>query len=477
MKSKNYIWSILLIWASCSQPDKETSILVGSCPNIFPDYVGVTIPYNIAPLNFSTVAPEEDIKVASFETEGLRFEVKANKGFIDIPIKKWKTLLEKSKGDSIAVQITSSKQGQSYSYHPFYIYVSQHPVDRYIAYRLIEPLYALWNEMGLYQRDLESFKETPIYENKLTAHNCVNCHSFCSHSAGKMLFHMRGEYNGTVLIDGNNIEFIDFKAQSGQNMVYPSWHPSGRFIAFSTNDTYQGLHPSQRIEVYDRSSDIVICDLKTRKILSPSILSSPNYLETFPSFSPDGTTLYYCSASTQTVPDSISKLRYSLCSISFDLDNGSLGQTDTLYNADIQGGSISFPRISPDGNFLMYTQSQYATFPIWHNDADLHQIDLRNNQQISLSEINSEKSESYHSWSSNSHWVVFSSRRIDGLHTRLYITHIDKKGKASKPFLLPQKKKDFYKLSMKSYNIPEFVKDRIPIHQAAQIAQKAKEHK
>ena len=125
----------------------------------------------------------------------------------------------------------------------------------------------------------------------------------------------------------------------------------------------------------------------------------------------------------------------------------------------------------------MYTQSQYATFPIWHNDADLHQIDLRNNQQISLSEINSEKSESYHSWSSNSHWVVFSSRRIDGLHTRLYITHIDKKGKASKPFLLPQKKKDFYKLSMKSYNIPEFVKDRIPVHQAAKIAQKAKEHK
>ena len=75
--------------------------------------------------------------------------------------------------------------------------------------------------------------------------------------------------------------------------------------------------------------------------------------------------------------------------------------------------------------------------------------------------LNSNDVESYHSWSSNSRWVVFSSRRIDGLYTRPFIAYINSDGNAAKPFLLPQKDVDFYSLSMKSYNIPEFVTDKV----------------
>ena len=69
--------------------------------------------------------------------------------------------------------------------------------------------------------------------------------------------------------------------------------------------------------------------------------------------------------------------------------------------------------------------------------------------------------ESYHSWSSNSRWIVFSSRRIDGLYTRPYFAYIDEEGNASKPFLLPQKDTDYYHRFMKSYNIPEFITGKV----------------
>ena len=78
---------------------------------------------------------------------------------------------------------------------------------------------------------------------------------------------------------------------------------------------------------------------------------------------------------------------------------------------------------------------------------------------------NSPSVESYHSWSSNSRWVVFSSRRIDGLYTRPYIAYIDADGRIGKPFVMPQKTGDFYSNFMNSYNIPEFVGGKIDVGQ------------
>ena len=116
-----------------------------------------------------------------------------------------------------------------------------------------------------------------------------------------------------------------------------------------------------------------------------------------------------------------------------------------------------FPRISPDGRYLLCTRTAYGTFPIWHRDADLCLIDLQQGQEIPLESWNSHDTDSYHSWSSNSRWVVFSSRRLDGLYTRPFFAYVDAEGKVSKPFLLPQADTDYYLRLMKSYNIPEFI--------------------
>ena len=120
--------------------------------------------------------------------------------------------------------------------------------------------------------------------------------------------------------------------------------------------------------------------------------------------------------------------------------------------------SATLPRISPDGRYLMFAMGAYGCFHIWHKDADLWLMDLTTGETRNMEEINSKDTESYHSWSSNGRWVVFSSRRDDGGFTRPFIAHVDKNGKGSKPFELPQEDPDYHRQFVKSYNIPEFMR-------------------
>jgi hypothetical protein len=74
-----------------------------------------------------------------------------------------------------------------------------------------------------------------------------------------------------------------------------------------------------------------------------------------------------------------------------------------------------------------------------------------------MEEVNSDQAESLHNWTPNSRWFLFTSRRDDGLYTRVYIAHIDAQGKATKPFLLPQQDpKHYYRSLLYSYNTPDF---------------------
>lgn len=135
-----------------------------------------------------------------------------------------------------------------------------------------------------------------------------------------------------------------------------------------------------------------------------------------------------------------------------------------LIHAHAQGGSISHPRVSPDGRYLLNTWSAYGTLPVWHKDADLYCIDLQVGSISRIDTVNSEDVESYHSWSGNNRWLVFSSRRDDGLYTRPYISYVDADGKFHRPFMLPQKNpKDFYDSNLFSYIIPEFLERKVSL--------------
>ncbi|MDR1646261.1 MAG: hypothetical protein LBS05_10685 [Tannerellaceae bacterium] len=445
-------------------------------PAIFPDYAGVVIPPNIAPLHFELTGPSTEA-YAVFSAGNVRQTVKARRGSFHISASPWEKLLAEATGKTISVAVSACIEGEWINYEPFDFHVAGEPIDSYLAYRLIEPGYHLWNRMGIYQRNLTNFTETAIIENHMSEKNCMNCHSFCMQDPDKMLFHMRATLPGTLLIDGERIEKLNTKtAETLSPLVYPSWHPSGRYVAFSVNDTKQSFfhNDPNRVEVFDLASDVVIYDVEKHEILTTPALFASDRFETFPTFSPDGQTLYFCTAPALPMPQSFQEVKYSLCSIAFDPASRTFGSiTDTLYHAPEGGQSASFPRVSPNGKYLLYTLSGYGNFSIWHKDADLHLLDLASGESRSMDILNSDDVESYHSWSSNSRWVVFSSRRMDGLYTRPFIAYINSEGKASKPFLLPQKDTEFYHRFMKSYNIPEFITGKVTVS-SRQLALKAK---
>ena len=89
-------------------------------------------------------------------------------------------------------------------------------------------------------------------------------------------------------------------------------------------------------------------------------------------------------------------------------------------------------------------------------------MDLQTGKAREIKEINSDKADSYHNWNVNSRWIVFTSRRDDGLYSRLYLASIDDQGRFSKPFMLPQRNpQEYYSESLYSFNTPDFSKAKV----------------
>ncbi len=441
----------------------EWIIETGKLPGIFPDIADVTVPVNIAPLNFR-INDYPDKTIAVFEGKNGTLKI-SGRDQIRIPVRKWHRLLEQNREEELNVTVYTRLAGNWSGYLPFKVFVKETPVDPYLVYRRIAPGYESWSRMGIYQRNISGFDEDVVIDNRMLTGNCMNCHSFSNYDPEIMMLHLRGKIAGTLVGVNGNVTKLDTKTKETKyNCVYPYWHPSGKYIAFSVNNISQVFHSvkEKRIEVMDSESDLVVYDINSNKLITGNHISSPSSFETFPAFSADGRELYFCTAKRMNMPSGYSSVRYSLCKTGFDPSSGVFSERiDTLISEASTGRSISFPRASPDGKYLMFTMSDYGNFSIWHKEADLYLLNLSDGTFHLLDAVNSGETESYHSWSSGSRWFVFSSRKIDGLYTRPYISWLDENGKATKPFLLPQKDPDYYDHSLYSFNVPEFVKGRI----------------
>jgi Tol biopolymer transport system component len=183
-------------------------------------------------------------------------------------------------------------------------------------------------------------------------------------------------------------------------------------------------------------------------------------MDTFMEWSPDGKFLYFCRAPQIGEDYDYKQIKYNLFRVPFYVETRSFGEAEMIFDASLINKSISFPRISPNGKFLVFTLFDYGTFSIWHKEADLYLIELENFKTSKLG-LNSDFADSYHSWSSNGKWLVFSSKRGDGLTARPYISYINDNGVSEKPFVLPQEDPEFYQGFLKSFNIPEFSTEKI----------------
>ena len=296
MKSFLYsiLWGISLwFFASCSQEVKIAIRSEKPSPWV-KDYADIIIPSNIAPINFFVEAEDgKEAMVLSFNNHLLSMVCKD--GAIIPELNTWKDLLAEAKGKQIKVEHCIQTEKGWEAYQAFEIKVAEEDIDPYLAYRLIPPGYEMWNEMGIYQRNLTNFEETAILNNTQTDRNCMNCHSFCMQNPEQMQLHLRAKHAGTMLIQGDEITKLETKTeQTISALVYPYWHPSGKFITYSVNDTKQLFHThhQNRIEVMDLASDVVVYDVEKNEIVTTPSIFSTEAFETFPSFSPDGKTLY-----------------------------------------------------------------------------------------------------------------------------------------------------------------------------------------
>lgn len=461
--------------AACSSSSPKDVTIVDEQPAIYPDYVGVTIPTGIAPLDFAMRS--DSVTTIDVEVKGSQGgSLHTNGAYADFDIAAWHELLEQNKGGELTVTVCAERDGRWTQYQDFAIHVSTDSLGEWgVTYRRIAPGYEFYGHMGIYQRDLSNFDETPLLENTNISKQCLNCHTANRTNPDQYVFHVRGEMGATVINRHGSIEALQARNDSlGGSMVYPYWHPGGRYCAFSTNKTSQMFHtanPTKRIEVYDSSSDVFVYDTETRTILLDTLTMRKYWAENVPVFSPDGKWLYYMTAKRQIYPTDYDKEKYSLCRVAFDAETGKLGtQVDTLINTRLTGKSISWPRPSYDGRYIMYAQADYGYFSIWHPEADLWLLDLETGDTRPIDEVNSSRAESLHNWSTNSRWFLFTSRRDDGLYSRLYLAHIDNQGHCTKPFMLPQQNPwHYYQQLLYSYNTPDFTTRRLESFTTAHI--------
>jgi len=421
---------------------------------VFPDYKDAVIPPNIAPLNFLVEEDGEEYLTHIYTSIGKEDIIIKGKE-VGIPQKKWRLLLEEAKGDTVFTDVYVKKSGIWMLFTTRKNPVAIEEIDPYITYRLIEPSYVDYEGMTLQQRDLTNFEEVVLYNNMMLSDGdngqCVNCHSVQDYNrSGCSQFHVRQNYGGTVLTLGSEVRKVNLSTEHTLSAgVYPAWHPMKRLIAYSVNETGQVFHTRdiQKVEVLDFASDLILYDIEGNNVYD--IDCRPDEFETFPAWSPDGCMLYYSSAHYEQQTDDIDAelgveyktLKYNIYRRRFDSDTMKFGRREMVFDASAIGKSAVLPRVSPDGRYLLFALADYGNFHIWHKSSDLYVLKLSAGdlEKIAMAsdiseavyplvEANSDEAESYHSWSSNGRWILFSSRRMDGIIPDCLLLILTKKG-------------------------------------------------
>ncbi|MBR5660319.1 MAG: PD40 domain-containing protein [Bacteroidales bacterium] len=451
----------------CSEIEEEASI--------FPDYSGVVLPPNISPLDFSI--RNEGNKFVTTITGDNGGQIVSRGREVKLPPKKWKALLEANAGAGLTCTINIKKDGKWFTLKSFRSDVAVDPIDEYLIYRLLAPSYEFYTAFSIRQRNLSTGDDREVYNNRMhynpKEQQCMNCHQFQNYRTDNWQMHVRQVLGGTLIITGDEFKKVNLKTKSTISAgVYPAWHPEERLIVYSVNRTRQFFHEKniQKLEVQDPASDLILYDIDSNEV---SMVSADTLaFETFPTWSPDGKTLYYSSARQPEIAllpsDSIAvcfdKIHYDLMSRQFDLQTKSFGPEKLVFDAKSSEMSAMEPRVSPDGRYLLFSYGRYGTFHIWHRDSDLWVKDLQTGESKALDPANCPDADSFHNWSSNGRWIVYTSRRDDGLFTRVYFTYFDKDGNAHKPVMLPMRDLSGRSDEVYSYNVPEFTVE--PIRQS-----------
>ena len=479
-----WIWGVACAaLLSCGPSVPRDAVEAGRAARVEPDLGEATLPPNIAPVNFEVLEEGTACVVRVRSRRGQ--ELTARGPVADFPVEDWHRVLASARGDTLFTDVWVKDGGGRWTRfdvrrNP----VARDSVDAYITYRLIRPSYVEYEGMALMERHVEDFGERVLYSNLSLGRGpgqCVNCHMPRDYNRlGETQFHVRHEGGGTVISDRLGVRKVDLKTDSTLSAgVYQAWNPRYDVAAYSVNETGQIFHirDREKVEVLDFASDLILYDMRRNKVFS--IDCREDEFETFPAWSPDGRRLYYCSAHyerrsediTAELYDGYRSLKYDIYCRDYDPVRMRFGPRRLVFAASAHGGSAAFPRVSPDGRWLLFSMGEYGQFHVWHRSADLWVLDLLTGQARPLAEANSPESDSYHSWSSNGRWILFTSRCGDGNYTRLCLSYFGRDGRARPAFVLPQRSPRHDARLFWSYNTPEWM--AAPVECAAGYASAA----
>jgi Tol biopolymer transport system component len=462
---------------SVSVPESSTS--VARQPEISPDYRDCVLPPNIAPLNFVVAEDGQEVRAKIWSDNGSPIIVGGKDSKVVIPLGAWRELLDANVGNDVKMDVYVRQDGAWQQFETITSHIAPDPIDSHVAYRRIGPLHNTHAEMALCQREIGSFEERTMLSSARQKSHCINCHTFVKNKPETMIMHARDSgrnRTGMILVQDGEATMVNTGSPNNGPAGYTSWHPSGELLAFSANKLSLQHHlAGQSRSVVDTNSNLGIYTVADNTVRSAGVIADPDYLETFPSWSWDGKYLYFSRARRTWslegvsaepapgeyqdrfgVPDDYETFQYDLARVRYDIESGAWGEVETLLSAQAFGKSISEPRASPDGRFVLFTATQSGTFPVYNDDADLWMLELATGKTWRL-DANSDRCESWHAWSTNGRWVLFASKRSDGLFARVYFSYIDADGRSHKPVALPQKDPASDGEYLKSYNAPEFV--------------------
>jgi Tol biopolymer transport system component len=239
------------------------------------------------------------------------------------------------------------------------------------------------------------------------------------------------------------------------NSFFMSWDPLGtKMIVCAGAEIYsKPLVTLEAQEFFVRQANILLIDAQKLESKPLPGASTTEYMETFPAWSPDGKTIIFARA--EEMGDEWHETRFNLYRLPFNDGNG--GTPEPVPGAAENGVSSFFPRFSPDGKWLCFNQADWSSLVaptadlfIMSTEPGAHPRKLECNVDYAM--------DSHHCWSSNSRWLLFATKRDDGVFATVWLSEIDENGRASPPVQIPTDQE-----SMMCYNVPEFMKYAMPI--------------